>query len=138
MLHKPSFCFSFTAEVEDGPHHDQPVPAAGEMLHLLILNSFIWSYGILFLILIVFLSQVSEAIDNHEGLFCAELLSFKHPHVANPRLQVSCRLHRCCEDYCVLGCGLIGVCAFQLANPEEKCQQLLEPPYDEMVAAHLR
>ncbi|CAF95778.1 unnamed protein product [Tetraodon nigroviridis] len=59
-----------------------------------------------------YLQQVSEAIDNHEGLFCAELLSFKHPHVANPRLQ--------------------------LANPEEKCQQLLEPPYDEMVAAHLR
>lgn len=32
--------------------------------------------------------QVNEAIENHEGLFCAELLSFKHPHVANPRLQV--------------------------------------------------
>uniref|UniRef100_A0A3Q3IPT0 PCI domain-containing protein 2 n=1 Tax=Monopterus albus TaxID=43700 RepID=A0A3Q3IPT0_MONAL len=30
------------------------------------------------------------------------------------------------------------VCMFQLASPEEKCQQLLEPPYDEMVAAHLR
>uniref|UniRef100_A0A3Q3IGY8 PCI domain-containing protein 2 n=1 Tax=Monopterus albus TaxID=43700 RepID=A0A3Q3IGY8_MONAL len=59
-----------------------------------------------------YLQQVYEAIDNHEGLFCAELLSFKHPHVANPRLQ--------------------------LASPEEKCQQLLEPPYDEMVAAHLR
>ncbi|TNM94074.1 hypothetical protein fugu_002250 [Takifugu bimaculatus] len=59
-----------------------------------------------------YLQQVSESIDNHEGSFCAELLSFKHPHVANPRLQ--------------------------LANPEEKCQQLLEPPYDEMVAAHLR
>uniref|UniRef100_A0A671UHK8 PCI domain-containing protein 2 n=1 Tax=Sparus aurata TaxID=8175 RepID=A0A671UHK8_SPAAU len=59
-----------------------------------------------------YLQQVYEAIDNHEGSFCAELLSFKHPHVANPRLQ--------------------------LASPEEKCQQLLEPPYDEMVAAHLR
>ncbi|KAI3366191.1 hypothetical protein L3Q82_010008, partial [Scortum barcoo] len=59
-----------------------------------------------------YLQQVYEAIDNHEGTFCAELLSFKHPHVANPRLQ--------------------------LASPEEKCQQLLEPPYDEMVAAHLR
>uniref|UniRef100_A0A8K9VBZ0 PCI domain-containing protein 2 n=1 Tax=Oncorhynchus mykiss TaxID=8022 RepID=A0A8K9VBZ0_ONCMY len=57
-------------------------------------------------------SQVYEAIDNHEGSFCAELLSFKHPHVANPRLQ--------------------------LASPEEKCQQVLEVPYDEMVAAHLR
>ena len=26
----------------------------------------------------------------------------------------------------------------QLSSPEEKCQQVLEPPYDEMVAAHLR
>uniref|UniRef100_A0A3P9J643 PCI domain-containing protein 2 n=2 Tax=Oryzias latipes TaxID=8090 RepID=A0A3P9J643_ORYLA len=58
-----------------------------------------------------YLQQIYEAIDNHEGSFCAELLSFKHPHVANPRLQ--------------------------LANPEDKCQQILEPPYDEMVAAHL-
>ncbi|MBN3281834.1 PCID2 protein, partial [Polyodon spathula] len=55
---------------------------------------------------------VLEAIDTRDGTFCAELLSFKHPQVANPRLQ--------------------------LANPEEKCQQVLEPPYDEMVAAHLR
>ncbi|KAF0046321.1 hypothetical protein F2P81_002850 [Scophthalmus maximus] len=34
-----------------------------------------------------YLQQVYEAIDNHDGSFCAELLSFKHPHVANPRLQ---------------------------------------------------
>ncbi|KAK1876302.1 PCI domain containing protein 2 [Dissostichus eleginoides] len=59
-----------------------------------------------------YLQQVYEAIDGRDGSFCSELLSFKHPHVANPRLQ--------------------------LASPEEKCQQLLEPPYDEMVAAHLR
>uniref|UniRef100_A0A8C4RKT8 PCI domain-containing protein 2 n=1 Tax=Erpetoichthys calabaricus TaxID=27687 RepID=A0A8C4RKT8_ERPCA len=59
-----------------------------------------------------YLQQVVEAIDTRDGAFCAELLSFKHPHVANPRLQ--------------------------LANPEEKCQQVLEPPHDEMVAAHLR
>ncbi|KAJ3583746.1 hypothetical protein NHX12_015619, partial [Muraenolepis orangiensis] len=59
-----------------------------------------------------YLQQVYDALDNHEGSFCAELLSFKHPHVANPRLQ--------------------------LTNPEDKCQQVLEPPYDEMVAAHLR
>ncbi|XP_015252682.1 PREDICTED: PCI domain-containing protein 2 [Cyprinodon variegatus] len=59
-----------------------------------------------------YLQQITEAIENREGSFCAELLSFKHPHVANPRLQ--------------------------LASPEEKCQQVLEPPYDEMVAAHLR
>ncbi|XP_051558052.1 PCI domain-containing protein 2 [Myxocyprinus asiaticus] len=59
-----------------------------------------------------YLQQVLEAIDSRDGSFCGELLSFKHPHVANPRLQLS--------------------------SPEEKCQQLLEPPYDEMVAAHLR
>uniref|UniRef100_A0A4W3I889 PCI domain-containing protein 2 n=1 Tax=Callorhinchus milii TaxID=7868 RepID=A0A4W3I889_CALMI len=59
-----------------------------------------------------YLQQVLESIDNREGDSCAELVSFKHPHVANRRLQ--------------------------LASPEEKCQQILEPPYDEMVAAHLR
>ncbi|XP_062865386.1 PCI domain-containing protein 2 [Trichomycterus rosablanca] len=59
-----------------------------------------------------YLQQVLEAIDSKDGIFCGELMSFKHPHVANPRLQ--------------------------LASPEDKCQQLLEPPYDEMVAAHLR
>ncbi|KAJ0004623.1 hypothetical protein NQD34_010837 [Periophthalmus magnuspinnatus] len=62
-----------------------------------------------------YLQQLYEAIDNRDGAFCAQLLSFKHPHVANPRLQV-----------------------LQLQSPEEKCQQVLEPPYDEMVAAHLR
>lgn len=59
-----------------------------------------------------YLQQLYEALENREGVFCAELLSFKHPHVANPRLQ--------------------------LQSPEEKCQQVLEPPYDEMTAAHLR
>ncbi|XP_044284623.1 PCI domain-containing protein 2 isoform X3 [Varanus komodoensis] len=59
-----------------------------------------------------YLQQVLESIDSRDGLFCAELVSFKHPHVANPRLQLS--------------------------SPEEKCQQVLEPPYDEMFAAHLR
>lgn len=59
-----------------------------------------------------YLQQVLEAIETREGVFCGELLSFKHPHVANPRLQLS--------------------------SPEDKCQQVLEPPYDEMVAAHLR
>ncbi|KAK1341927.1 hypothetical protein QTO34_016678 [Cnephaeus nilssonii] len=59
-----------------------------------------------------YLQQVYEAIDTRDGESCAELVSFKHPHVANPRLQ--------------------------LASPEEKCQQVLEPPYDEMFAAHLR
>lgn len=32
--------------------------------------------------------QVYEAIDTRDGASCAELVSFKHPHVANPRLQV--------------------------------------------------
>ncbi|XP_007254916.2 PCI domain-containing protein 2 [Astyanax mexicanus] len=59
-----------------------------------------------------YLQQVLEAIETRDGVFCGELLSFKHPHVANPRLQLS--------------------------SPEDKCQQVLEPPYDEMVAAHLR
>ncbi|KAK9980418.1 hypothetical protein ABG768_000029 [Culter alburnus] len=59
-----------------------------------------------------YLQQVLEALESRDGSFCAEMLSFRHPHVANPRLQLS--------------------------SPEEKCQQLLEPPYDEMVAAHLR
>lgn len=59
-----------------------------------------------------YLQQIYEAVDNRDGHTFSELLSFKHPHVANPRLQ--------------------------LVNPEEKCQQILEPPYDELVAAHLR
>ncbi|NP_001089237.1 PCI domain-containing protein 2 [Xenopus laevis] len=59
-----------------------------------------------------YLQQVQEAIDSKDGFNCADLVSFKHPHVANARLQ--------------------------LLSPEEKCQQVLEPPYDEMFAAHLR
>ncbi|XP_030057380.1 LOW QUALITY PROTEIN: PCI domain-containing protein 2 [Microcaecilia unicolor] len=59
-----------------------------------------------------YLQQVFEAIDTKDGLFCAELVSFKHPHVANPRPS-----------------GM---------SPEEKCQQVLEPPFDEIFAAHLR
>ncbi|KAM6178248.1 PCI domain-containing protein 2 [Rhynchocyon petersi] len=59
-----------------------------------------------------YLQQVYESIDSRDGRSCAELVSFKHPHVANPRLQ--------------------------LPSPEEKCQKVLEPPYDEMFAAHLR
>lgn len=33
--------------------------------------------------------QVLEALESRDGSFCAEMLSFKHPHVANPRLQVT-------------------------------------------------
>ncbi|KAM4795089.1 PCI domain-containing protein 2 [Rhinophrynus dorsalis] len=59
-----------------------------------------------------YLQQVQEAIDSKHGFDCADLVSFRHPHVANVTLQLS--------------------------SPEEKCQQVLEPPYDEMFAAHLR
>lgn len=58
-----------------------------------------------------FLLQVSEAIDNHDGSFCAELLSFKHPHVANPRLQVRLSPPRYDEkSMMLLGYGLICMC----------------------------
>ncbi|CAH2223462.1 PCI domain-containing 2 [Pelobates cultripes] len=59
-----------------------------------------------------YLQLVQEAIDSKNGFDCGDLVSFRHPHVANPKLQLSA--------------------------PEEKCQQVLEPPYDEMFAAHLR
>ncbi|XP_018417753.1 PREDICTED: PCI domain-containing protein 2 isoform X2 [Nanorana parkeri] len=59
-----------------------------------------------------YLQQVLEAIEMKNGFACADLVSFRHPHIANPRLQLSA--------------------------PEDKCQQMLEPPYDEMLAAHLR
>ncbi|KAM9319321.1 PCI domain-containing protein 2 isoform 4-T4 [Gastrophryne carolinensis] len=59
-----------------------------------------------------YLQQVLESIDIKHGINCADLVSFRHPHIANPRLQ--------------------------LPSPEDKCQQMLEPPYDEMFAAHLR
>ncbi|KAG8586621.1 hypothetical protein GDO81_005434 [Engystomops pustulosus] len=59
-----------------------------------------------------YLQQVAEVIEEKNGNTCAELISFRHAHIANPRLQLSA--------------------------PEDKCQQMLEPPYDEMFAAHLR
>ncbi|XP_032827767.1 PCI domain-containing protein 2 [Petromyzon marinus] len=62
--------------------------------------------------LVQYLQQMSDGLDNREGALCAELVSLRHSHVGNPRLQVQ--------------------------NPEQKCQELLEPPYDEMLAAHLR
>ncbi|XP_061426320.1 LOW QUALITY PROTEIN: PCI domain-containing protein 2 [Lethenteron reissneri] len=62
--------------------------------------------------LVQYLQQMSDGLDNREGALCAELVSLRNSHVGNPRLQVQ--------------------------NPEQKCQELLEPPYDEMLAAHLR
>lgn len=58
----------------------------------------------------LFFLQVVEAIENRDGLFCAEMLSFKHPHVANPRLQVSTQLLHLTQ--CTLdGCRVL-LCAF--------------------------
>ncbi|XP_064638831.1 PCI domain-containing protein 2-like [Lineus longissimus] len=59
-----------------------------------------------------YLQQVEESISEKDGFSLAELLSFKHPHVANYRLH--------------------------LEHPEAQCQQWFEPSYDELVAAHLR
>uniref|UniRef100_A0A9L0RBQ1 PCI domain-containing protein 2 n=1 Tax=Equus caballus TaxID=9796 RepID=A0A9L0RBQ1_HORSE len=82
----------------DWARRRRPGPAVGAAMAHITINQY--------------LQQVYEAIDTRDGASCAELVSFKHPHVANPRLQ--------------------------MASPEEKCQQVLEPPYDEMFAAHLR
>lgn len=109
-------CFQVEAAAQvagrHGSHHYQPVPAAG--------NSDLWAFTLsqkgqdtascsfccststislgesvqwVFFVGVPLL-QIYEAIDNHEGSFCAELLSFKHPHVANPRLQVRLRPRR--------------------------------------------
>ncbi|XP_072179899.1 PCI domain-containing protein 2-like [Diadema setosum] len=59
-----------------------------------------------------YLQQVENGIKKRDGYLLADNLSFKHPHIANPRLH--------------------------LENPEEECEQWFIPPYDEMVAAHLR
>ena len=60
----------------------------------------------------VYLSKISNAWDAGEGEALAELLSFRDGHVANARLQV--------------------------AEPEAQVERLLDPPLDEMVAAHVR
>ncbi|MBZ3873463.1 PCI domain-containing protein 2 [Sciurus carolinensis] len=59
-----------------------------------------------------YLQQVYKAPDTRDGASCAELVSFRHLHVTNPRLQMT--------------------------SPEEQCQQVLEPPHDEMFVARLR
>ncbi|XP_064393757.1 PCI domain-containing protein 2-like isoform X2 [Halichondria panicea] len=58
-----------------------------------------------------YLQHVERALQACDGALLAELVSFRHPHVQNPRLQ---------DDF------------------ENKCQAYLEPPFDEMVAAHIR
>ncbi|ESO88551.1 hypothetical protein LOTGIDRAFT_219074 [Lottia gigantea] len=59
-----------------------------------------------------YLQMLEDAIQRGNGIKVSELLSFKHAHVANPRLQ--------------------------LEEPESQCQRFFHPPYDELVSAHLR
>ena len=59
-----------------------------------------------------FLSKIANAWDAGEGEELAALLSFRDGHVANARLQV--------------------------AEPEAQVERVLDPPLDEMVAAHVR
>ncbi|XP_038051216.1 PCI domain-containing protein 2-like [Patiria miniata] len=60
-----------------------------------------------------YLQQLENALNRRDGPTAAELLSFKHPHIANPKLQ-------------------------RLDNPEGQCEQWFDQPYDEMIAAHLK
>ncbi|XP_037088603.1 PCI domain-containing protein 2-like [Pollicipes pollicipes] len=59
-----------------------------------------------------YLSQVGSAWSRRRGPVAADLLSLRHPHVMSARLQ--------------------------LERPEDEVQDVLEPPLDELVAAHLR
>ena len=59
-----------------------------------------------------YLQQVEQCNQEGEGDVLAELVSFRHPNVHSPKLQTS--------DF------------------EVQCQQYLESPYDEMIAAHIR
>ena len=60
----------------------------------------------------MYLSKIANAWDAGEGEELAALLSFRDGHVANARLQV--------------------------AEPEAQVERVLDPPLDEMVAAHVR
>ncbi|XP_033637275.1 PCI domain-containing protein 2-like [Asterias rubens] len=60
-----------------------------------------------------YLQQLEDAINGRDGATSAELLSFRHPHIASPKL------HR-------------------FENPEGQCEQWFEQPYDEMIAGHLK
>lgn len=75
------------------PEGHMLLPTAGTMVVIVktskeLIQFSYWSSKLI-LNLYCFLSQVLESIDGRDGLFCAELVSFKHPHVANPRLQVT-------------------------------------------------
>jgi len=60
----------------------------------------------------LYLSKVSNAWNAGEGDLLADLLSFRDSHVANSRLHVP--------------------------DPESQVERILDPPLDEMVAAHIR
>lgn len=53
-----------------------------------------------------------DSLQQYDGEKSGELLSFNHPHVANPRVQ--------------------------LENPESTVARVFEPPWEDIVAAHLR
>lgn len=59
-----------------------------------------------------YFQTLDDALQERDGLKAAELLSFQHPHIQNPRLQVE--------------------------NPESQVQRVFDSPFDEMIAAHLR
>ncbi|KAJ9576957.1 hypothetical protein L9F63_006483 [Diploptera punctata] len=59
-----------------------------------------------------YLQQVESAWQNQDGNLLADYLSFRHGHVASSKLQ--------------------------LENPESAVERIIEPPLDEIVAAHLR
>ena len=59
-----------------------------------------------------YLQQLSNVINNKDGLKAGDLLGFRHPHVASRNLQ--------------------------LEHPESHCSAFFKQPWDEVVAAHLR
>ena len=59
-----------------------------------------------------YVQKVALALDEREGVKCAELLSFSHSHIANARLRVEA--------------------------PEAVCSRYMGQPFDEMVAAHIK
>eukprot|EP00794_Sanderia_malayensis_P011060 gene11060-12228_t len=59
-----------------------------------------------------YLTQIDDAISEKEGTTWAELISYSHPHVANPKLQ--------------------------LQDASGLCQKWFQSPLDEMIASHLR
>jgi len=59
-----------------------------------------------------YLGEVHEAWNEYDGEALAKLLSFRHPHVMNPRIQ--------------------------LENPEREVEKVLDAQIDEIVASHMR